>query len=359
MSISFYSAVDLTDTQKAAWRDFASRVPWAHYTQDPDWAETERGARGQESGAPVFFWGEKDGEICLTAISVRRRLPVPHGVFWQFNKGPTFLDADVLDEWLSWLVPDVRRGAARVRLAPAVPLEEGGDEVETILERQGFSRRRMLGGWATLLVDIVPDEAAILATFRSTTQHTIRKSRELGVRVEPHDSSLGWTTLASLQTLLSGRAPVAPVDPSAIERISRFWLRGGSGGTVLVAFYGDEPLAAALIVVDGRAAYLAMMPSSIRQKEYPTSHLLLWEAIRWAKQKGCTTFDLVGYSLVSRPGDPLWGVNLFKRGFASEERLREYVAVHELVIAPRVVRLASASLALKGVLARGRLTRGR
>ncbi len=285
MSIRFFSAEDLTAAQKAAWRDFASSVAWAHYTQDPDWAETERGARGQESGTPLFFWGERDGEICLTAIAIRRRLPVPHGVFWQFNKGPTFLEVDVLDEWLSWLLPVVRRGAARVRLAPAVPLHEGGDEVETILERQGFSRRRMLGGWATLLVDLTPDEAAILATFRSTTQHTIRKSRALGVRVEPHDSPLGWTALASLQTLLSGRAPVAAVDQSAIERISRLWLRGGEGGTVLVALHEGEPLAASMIVVHGLTAYLAMMPSSIRQKEYPTSHLLLWEAIRWAKRE--------------------------------------------------------------------------
>ncbi len=69
----------------------------------------------------------------------------------------------------------------------------------------------------------------------------------------------------------------------------------------------------------------------------------------------------ISSAIASSPGrmTRLWGVNLFKRGFASTERLRTYVAIHELVIAPRVVRLASAGLAFKGALARGRLTRGR
>jgi hypothetical protein len=359
MSLGFFSATDLTDDQKAAWREFAGRVPWAHYEQDPDWAETRRGGRGKESGTPRFFWCEKDGEVCLTAIAIRRRLPVPHGVFWQFGKGPTFLDAEVLDEWLSWLVSVTRRDSARIRMAPAVPLHEGGDETETILERHGFLRRRMLGGWATLRMDLTPDESALMASFRPSTQQRIRKSGGLGVRVEPSDSHLGWATLAMLQAQLSGRAPVAVTDASDIERISRSWLRGGEGGTVLVAFHEDEPLAAALVVIHRLTGYLVMMPSSIRQKEYPTSHLLLWEAIRWAKQHGCARFDLVGYSLVARPGDPLWGVNEFKRGFASLDNVIRFVAFHELVVAPNVVRLAAVSLAFQARLARGRQARAR
>ena len=52
---------------------------------------------------------------------------------------------------------------------------------------------------------------------------------------------------------------------------------------------------------------------------------------------GCTALDFAGYSLVAQPGDPLWGINQFKRGFAGLDELRKSVAVHELVRSPLLV----------------------
>jgi lipid II:glycine glycyltransferase (peptidoglycan interpeptide bridge formation enzyme) len=47
------------------------------------------------------------------------------------------------------------------------------------------------------------------------------------------------------------------------------------------------------------------------------NYALQWEAIRWAKSRGCTTYDLWGAPDVLEPEDPLWGVWRFKEGFGA------------------------------------------
>ena len=353
--ITFFSAPRLTDAQAAAWRRFADSVPWAHYHQDPAWAETERQGGGLSAREPWFFWAEKDGIPCLTAIGIKRRLPVPGNVFWEFNFGPTFIESAVFDAWLPWLPCHLGRSAARVRLQPPMPLGDGGDYIETLLARHRFTQQRLHGGWTTLLLDISPDEAQIMAGFRDATRRAVKKSRTLGVEVGAEDTPEGWRTIAHLQTELGRRAPVPPLDAETAGRISRHWLRGGAGGTILVARHAGAPVAAALVVAYHGTAHLPVIPSR-HHSDVPASHLLVWETIRWAKEHGCTELDFVGYGMTAQPGDAMAGINQFKRGFAPLDNLVSTVAMHELVLAPAVVGLAGAARALQARLA-GRLGR--
>jgi hypothetical protein len=138
---SFFAAW-LSDDEVVRWRAFAERVPWATYEQDPAWARIAEGGGQSRLRRASFFWSERGGEICLTALGVRRRLPLTKRAFWEFEKGPVFLDAAVLDEWLTWLTGTLRRDVARLRIEPGMPLAAGGDDVETLLEWHGFVRRR-------------------------------------------------------------------------------------------------------------------------------------------------------------------------------------------------------------------------
>ncbi len=343
--LRYFAAPRLDGEQPLRWREFAHGVPWASYHQDPAWAEVERCGSGSTARQPFFFWAERDGVICLTALGVRRHLPLPGRVFWEFNRGPLVLDSAVLDDWLSWLGGRLGREAARLRVQPAMRLDAGGDDAETILERQGFARRRAMGGWATLLVDIGHDDDDVLASFRAETRRAIRQSQRHGIEVRVEDTPSGWSTLSSLQAELRRRAPVPELDEATLARIEAAWMAGridGSGGTVLVARHDGEPLAAALVIVHGSTAYLPVIPSSHHHDKLPASHLLVYEAMRWARLHGCTTFDLVGYSMMARPGDSLWGINQFKRGFASLDHLTRSLAIHEKVCSPAVCALANA-----------------
>jgi len=340
------------------WRAFADTIPCSHYEQDPDWASVERARARRGVRCPVFFWGEADGRLCLTAIGVRRRLPVPGRFFWEFNNGPNVADPDVLSDWLTWLPTALGSEAARIHVQPPFLLSDGGDAVETLLETCGFRRRRTLGLWATLRADLDQDEDALLASFRQETRRALRKSVRQGVTITAEDAPAGWRALALLQGEISQRSPAPDVGVDEIAAVSRHWLRGGAGGTVLVARCQGDPIAAALLVLYRGCAYVPVIPSSRRYSKQPASHLLVWEAMRWAKRKGCSQYDLVGYSMTAQPGDPLWGVNQFKRGFVSLEHLQRRVAVHEKACSPLVVRAAGAARRLQARMSHRRHTAG-
>jgi lipid II:glycine glycyltransferase (peptidoglycan interpeptide bridge formation enzyme) len=193
-----------------------------------------------------------------------------------------------------------------------------------------------MGLWSTLLADPGRDEDEIMASFRQQTRYEIKKSLRLGIEVSEEDTPEGWSTLARLDEEVALRAPVRRVGVKEVASISRHWRARGAGGTVLVARSDREPLAAALVILYGNKAYVPVLPSSRRGK-LAASHLLVWEAMRWAKRHACVTYDPVGYNLMARPGDLLWGVNQFKRGFASMDQLTKSVAVHERVFAPVTV----------------------
>lgn len=76
------------------------------------------------------------------------------------------------------------------------------------------------------------------------------------------------------------------------------------------------------------------------------TYLLQWEAIRWAKNKGCKIYDLWGIpdhpetvledSFLDR-SDGLWGVYRFKRGFGGE--IQRTIGAYDRVCRPLIYRL--------------------
>jgi hypothetical protein len=101
-----------------------------------------------------------------------------------------------------------------------------------------------------------------------------------------------------------------------------FHTRGGC--ELLVAEYESRPLAAIMVFTQGTRAWYFYGASTPHERNRMPTYLLQWEAMRWAKSRGCTQYDLWGVpdadrdqleaQFVSRT-DGLWGVYRFKRGF--------------------------------------------
>ena len=86
----------------------------------------------------------------------------------------------------------------------------------------------------------------------------------------------------------------------------------------LIAEVAGEPVAMVIIFAfAGRAWYMYGASRALHREKMP-NHLLQWEAIRWAQERGCITYDMWGAPDVLDESDPLWGVYRFKRGFGGE-----------------------------------------
>jgi lipid II:glycine glycyltransferase (peptidoglycan interpeptide bridge formation enzyme) len=54
-----------------------------------------------------------------------------------------------------------------------------------------------------------------------------------------------------------------------------------------------------------------------KHREKMPNYLLQWEAMRWAKEQGCTRYDLWGAPDEIDKDDPMYGVYRFKDGFGA------------------------------------------
>jgi lipid II:glycine glycyltransferase (peptidoglycan interpeptide bridge formation enzyme) len=93
----------------------------------------------------------------------------------------------------------------------------------------------------------------------------------------------------------------------------------------------------------GRTAWYLYGASSDRHRHLMPNHLLQWEAIQWARARGCTTYDLWGIpdevgQALARGKEPegseggLWGVYRFKRGFGG--RVARTLGAYDAVYRP-------------------------
>jgi lipid II:glycine glycyltransferase (peptidoglycan interpeptide bridge formation enzyme) len=82
----------------------------------------------------------------------------------------------------------------------------------------------------------------------------------------------------------------------------------------LIAEVNHEPVAAIFVFYfAGRAYYVYGMSRDVQREKMP-SYLLQWEAMKRAKQRGCTLYDLWGAPDRFDESDSMWGVYRFKEG---------------------------------------------
>jgi peptidoglycan pentaglycine glycine transferase (the first glycine) len=190
-----------------------------------------------------------------------------------------------------------------------------------------------------------PDDD-LLASMKSKTRYNVRLAMRRGVHVRV--ASLDEiTTFYELLEETSGR------DAFGIHEIDYYAdlldVFAGRSALLIAEIEGD-PAAAIIVLAHGDEAIYMFGASGRRHQRHMPTHLIQFEAMRWARERGCTTYDLWGIpaddepppeatdgndSLNIRSG--LWGVYRFKQGFGGE--IVTYPGVYERVYYPGLVRL--------------------
>jgi lipid II:glycine glycyltransferase (peptidoglycan interpeptide bridge formation enzyme) len=175
----------------------------------------------------------------------------------------------------------------------------------------------------TLLVNLEDTEDQILARMKSKTRYNIRLASKKGVTVRE------ITSLDPFYDLLQGTADRAAFGIHTREYYQRtFELFHPSGAcTIFLAEFQEIPLASIMVFHHGDRSWYFYGASSSQHRELMPTYLIQWEAMRWAKEQGCQTYDLWGVpdedfeSLeegFTTRSDGLWGVYRFKRGFGGQ-----------------------------------------
>jgi len=342
------------DVAPDVWDPFVEAHPGSHFLQTSAW-----GALKSRFGWEAQRTGITNGSsVAAGAQVLYRRLPGGLGKLAYVPRGPLvdWSNETQVQALIARLV-----GAARAHGAIALTLEP--DLPDSAARREQLSRLGLrpapitIQPPRTLIVDISRDEDAILGSMKSKTRYNIRLAARKGVAVRAATRA----DLPAFQKLMSitGSRDRFDVHSAAYYEAAYDLFAPRGWATVLLAEVEGAPVAAVMVfALSSMAWYIYGASSNAHRNKMPT-YLLQWEAMRWARSRGCTSYDLWGIpdtdedrleSEFTTRSDGLWGVYRFKRGFGGQ--LLRTVGAWDWICAPVRYRAYRALLTL-----RRRLTR--
>ncbi len=318
-----YSSADAPDVvNRQAWDAFVAGHPAGHLLQTWAWGELK--AR--------FGWRalrlalvEVGGIVAGAQVLFRPVLPGFSLAY--IPKGPL----------MDWAHPaqagallDGLRAVCRARRSIFMKIEpHASDDValrEAIVRRGALVSEHTVQPPRTIVVDLRPAEEDILAAMKQKTRYNVRLAARKGVTVRPG-------TLDDLPTFYRLSQITGQRDGFGVHSLDYFRAAFELFATdcaLLLAEVEGEPVAGVMVFAHGPTAYYLFGASSDAHREKMPAYLLQWEAMRWARGRGCRRYDLWGipdadevtleanFTTRGEESAGLWGVYRFKRGFGGQ-----------------------------------------
>ncbi|MFP3855374.1 MAG: lipid II:glycine glycyltransferase FemX, partial [Anaerolineales bacterium] len=324
-----YQLVEIADRQR--WNEALLSLPEPHLLQSWQWGEAKAETGWQPSR---WLWLDEEGTAKAAAQVLERRAgPSTFGLNVLYcPKGPI----------LDWQDEDMRRQvladlrefahsqrAIQIKVDPDVPLGRGvpgkeseertGIGVELTADLEDLDWRpspEQIQFRNTMILDLAREEDDILADMKSKTRYNVRLAGRRGVEVRRGG-------LGDLDLMYRMFAETALRDGFTIrnrEYYHTVWGRFIQEDLAqpLIAEVEGEPVAGLIVYRFGQRSWYLYGMSIDKHRDKMPNYLLQWEAIRWSKDHGCTSYDLWGAPDKFDKSDPMWGVYRFKRGFKAE-----------------------------------------
>jgi peptidoglycan pentaglycine glycine transferase (the first glycine) len=352
------------------WNSLISKLPNPHFLQTYEWGqvkakygwspiyavwtENQFSVVSEQSSIPELW--QRNTDRCLAAALILKRQILRKGFAARLSilyspKGPLLdwtneaLRNRILDDLQSFAK---KQGAIFLKMDPDVVLgtgvpqseadfiDQNGQAVMSELKRRGWEYSSdQIQFKNTVLVDLSFSEEQLLARMKQKTRYNIRLAEKKGV-------ALRIGTQEDLPILYKMYAETSIRDGFVIRDEGYYktvWqtFSGNAQSPIsnfqapitnynllapytepLIAEVDNEPVAAIFVFYfAGRAFYVYGMSKEKHREKMPT-YLLQWEAMKRAKAKGCTVYDLWGAPDTFEESDTLWGVYRFKEGLGGQ-----------------------------------------
>jgi lipid II:glycine glycyltransferase (peptidoglycan interpeptide bridge formation enzyme) len=213
-----------------------------------------------------------------------------------------------------------------IRISPILKKTKENEEIFSIL---GFKNAPIfIHPEITWELNIEKSEEDILAGMRKTTRYLIKKAQKEKLLTIREENSLEGVSLFNKIYLETKERQ--HFVPFSLEYLQKEFLafKDEDQVSILLGNYKGEIIAGGIFIFWQNLAFYHHGASSRKYSKIPTSYLLLWEAIKKAKQKGCKVFNFWGIAPTDSPKHPWAGLTLFKIGFGGEKK--EYVKTKDL-----------------------------
>lgn len=344
----------LVDNQldRDTWDEFVAQQSDGHLLQSWGWGDFKAAFGWQ----PMRVALSASTKIVAAAQLVFR--PSPLGPLAYIPKGPVLGQATASQQGQLWAA--VHR-LARQRRAFVLKVEPEWLDLPEQHERlaaQGLSPDSdTIQPRQTIVIDLTPDPDDVLDTMKSKTRYNIRLAGRKGLVCEPGDRAAVDAFYDIMET--TGERDEFGIHTRAYYQHAWELFNAQGRASLWMASYKGQYLAGVMAFCLGQKSWYMYGASSNQHRNLMPTYLAQWQALLWAKDRGCASYDMCGIPDLpeevleeglrdrSTLGDApphLWGVYRFKRGFGGQTR--RYVGAYQRIYSPLRHRLFTAGLAL-------------
>ncbi len=321
------------------WDAFISNAPSGHLLQSWGWGELK--AHAGWSPLRLALW---NGDEIVAAASILRRtashFPLHAGHLAYIPKGPVldWSDTNLCTVFFSQLNAYLRKqGAIAIRVEP-------GEDIlaaEIVLQRLRDMQMRSVSPvqpLRTIILDLTPPEETLLAQMKEKWRYNVRLAARRGVTIrvaETADDVRAWYHL--LQT--TGERDQFGVHSCNYYLDAWHIFVPRNEVRLLLAEHDGQLLAGIFVGLFARQAIYLYGASGNEQRQLMPNHLLQWEAIRWARQRGALSYDFWGIPATDADDEAMAGVYRFKSGWGG--RIVQFPGCYETIYRPLTMHIAS------------------
>lgn len=311
-----------------SWNNTIRGLPGASFLQTKEWAavKTQVGWKNEE-----FTWQDETGKVVAAAQLLTRSTRLlkfgPRVSIGYIPRGPLmdWTDRGLVDRVITDLERITReRRLVFLKIDPEVlvatenPAQSSNEKMipEILSDRGWRSSPEQIQFRNTMLLNLDGDEPNWLGRMKQKARYNIRVAEKSGVVVRKA-SVKDLTTLYHMFAETAHRDGfIIRSEDYYIDVWSRFMQAGMAEG--LVAEFADQPIAGLVLMFFGSRAWFVYGMSTGQHREKMPNYLLQLEAMRLAREKGCSIYDLWGAPEDPVESDQMYGVYRFKEGLGAE-----------------------------------------
>ncbi|HZY45293.1 MAG TPA: peptidoglycan bridge formation glycyltransferase FemA/FemB family protein [Anaerolineae bacterium] len=308
-------------TDPTEWNAALATLPSRHVLQSWEWGQF----KSRWGWSPRYLLYEESGQTRGAALILRRTVGRFLNILY-VPKGPAldYSDAALADRILGELAQIAQQDRSIfIKIDPDLAAAD-----RTILLDRGWrSSRDQIQFRNTVLIDLTPNDAQLLAAMKQKTRYNIRLAQKKGVIIREG-------TLSDLELLYAMYAETSRRDGFLIRPLDYYrdawgsFIQSGLAQPLIAEVDGQAVAGLILFHFADRAWYMYGMSRNVHRDLMP-NHLLQWQAMQWAKSRGCTVYDLWGAPDELIESDSMWGVYKFKEALGG--KFAEHVGAYDFV----------------------------
>jgi peptidoglycan pentaglycine glycine transferase (the first glycine) len=314
-------------TNKETWEDFVQRQENSSMFISWNWIQHEKSRGAKFIPYGIYQAGELVGLLPIKTVRARR------GSYFHLRHAPVIDWGN--EKLIDYTISQLREMASKEKISfiRISPLLDNSTANLQLMKDKGFiaATAHAVDAELTLLLDLSLSEEELLKNMRKTTRYSIRKAQQLGIEVIKTTDLKYFEDFKKIYLDAVERNKWTAHSIENIKNEFEIFVKDGQA-QLFLSKYNEEFISASIFIYYGGQSIYHHSGSLSKYRNIPSTYLLQWEAIKYAKSLGLKQHNFWGISPSNDTNHPWYGLSLFKRGFGGREV--EFIHAHDLILRP-------------------------